>query len=88
MLFPLFAIYYKNGNDKKAKEYLNRIDKCNKNLVKYFKGTMKPSEKVENGYYSRGDSSEVMMYIERYSYLLITMPKLHDYIEKNLKNKD
>ena len=85
MLFPLFALYYKIGNDKKAKEYLNRIDKCNSNFVKYFKGTIKQSEKVNPGYYSRGDSSEIFMYLERYDYLLITMPRLHEYVIENFK---
>lgn len=84
MLFPLFAIYYKTGNDKKAKDYLNRIDKCNSNFVKYFKGIIKQSEKVRPGYYSRGDSSEIFMYLERYDYLLITMPRLHEYVIENL----
>ena len=88
MLFPLFAIYYKNGNDKKAKEYLKRIDKCNQNFVKFFNGTIKESKKVSPGYYSRGDSSEIFMYLERYDYLLVTMPKLHEYVIENLmKNK-
>ena len=88
MLFPLFALYYKLGNDKKAKEYLKRVDKCNSNLIKFFKGTLKRSEKVSPGYYSRGDSSEIFMYLERYDYLLITMPRLHEYIIENLmKNK-
>lgn len=88
MLFPLFAIYYKNGNDKKAKEYLKRIDKCNPNFVKFFKGTIKESKKVSPSYYSRGDSSEIFMYLKRYDYLLITMPKLHEYvIEILMKNK-
>ena len=86
MLFPLFAIYYKIGNDKKALEYLNRIDKCNSNFVKLFNGTIKESEKVSPGYYSMGDSSEIFMYLERYDYLLITMPRLHEYIIENLMN--
>ncbi len=88
MLFPLFAIYYKSGNDKKALEYLKRIDKCNSNFVKYFNGTIKQSKKVSSGYYSRGDSSEIFMYLDRYIYLLITMPKFNEYIIENLiKNK-
>lgn len=88
MLFPLFAIYYKSGNDKKALEYLKRIDKCNSNFVKYFNGTIKQSKKVSSGYYSRGDSYEIFMYLDRYIYLLITMPKLNEYIIENLiKNK-
>ena len=88
MIFPLFALYYKLGNDKKAKEYLNRVDKCNSNFVKFFKGTIKESENVNPGYYSRGDSSEIFMYLERYDYLLTTMPRLHEYVIENLmKNK-
>ena len=88
MLFPLFALYYKIGNDKKAKEYLNRINKCNSNFVKLFNGTIKESNKVDPGYYSRGDSSEIFMYLERYTYLLITMPRIYEYvIEKSMKNK-
>ena len=88
MIFPLFALYYKLGNDKKAKEYLNRVDKCNSNFVKFFKGTIKESKEVNLGYYSRGDSSEIFMYLGRYDYLLITMPKLHEYVIENLmKNK-
>ena len=88
MLFPLFALYYKIGNDKKAKEYLNRVNKCNSNFVKIFNDTIKESDKVKPGYYSRGDSSEIFMYLERYGYLLITMPRLHEYVIENLmKNK-
>lgn len=88
MIFPLFALYYKIGNDKKAKEYLNRINKCNANFVKFFNGTIKESEKVSPGYYGRGDSSEVFMYMNRYDYLLVTMPRLHEYVIENLiKNK-
>ena len=85
MLFPLFAIYYKSGNDKKALEYLKRVDKCNSNFVKYFDGSIKQSEKVNPGYYSRGDSSEIFMYLSRYDYLLITMARLNEYVIENLK---
>ena len=87
MMFPLFALYYKLGNDKKAKEYLNRVDKCNSNFVKFFNGTIKESKNVSSGYYSRGDSSEIFMYLNRYDYLLITMPKLHEYVIENLMKK-
>lgn len=88
MLFPLFALYYKIGNDNKAKEYLNRVNKCNSNFVKLFNGSIRKNDKVTPGYYSRGDSSEIFMYLERYGYLLITMPRFHEYVIENLmKNK-
>lgn len=87
MIFPIFALYYKLGNNKKAKEYLNRVNKCNSNFVKLLNGTIKESEKVEPGYYSRGDSSEIFMYLERYGYLMITMPRLHEYVIEKLIKK-
>ncbi len=89
MLFPLFALYYKLGNDSKAKEYLDRVNKANPNLLKYFQGTIKVNEKVPVGYYGRGDSSEVIMYFEQYDFLIDTMPTLSyyiiDYFKKNGK---
>lgn len=88
MLFPLFAIYYKIGNDKKAKEYLNRINKANPHFIKFFKGTIKQNKDVPEGHYAKGDSSEIFMYLDRYDYLLITMPRVHEYIIENLmKNR-
>ncbi len=87
MLFPLFALYYKIGNEEKTKEYLKRVDKCNPNLVKFFRGTIKENEEMLQGYYSRGDSSEIFMYLTCYDFLLITMPKLHEYILDNFPKR-
>ena len=60
------------------------VDKCNSNFVKYFNGTIKKSEKEISGYYSRGDASEIFMYLNCYDYLLITMPRLYEYVIENL----
>lgn len=86
MLFPLFALYYKLGNNKKAKEYLKRINKANPHFVKFFKGTIKINDKVPKGHYSKGDSSEVIMYFEQYDFLVDTMPTINYYILENSKN--
>lgn len=87
MLFPLFINYYKKGDDNKAKEYLDMINKVNPNLIKFFKGTMKENKNVPDGHYAIGDSSEVMMYFVEYGFLLITMPTLKDYVlEYNKRN--
>lgn len=85
MVFPLFALYYKLGNDKKAKEYLNKINELNPNFVKYFKGTIKINKKVPEGYYGRGDASEVIMYFEQYDFLVNTIPTMEYYILENSK---
>lgn len=86
ILFPLFALYYKLGNDKKAKEYLKRINKANPDFVKFFKGTIKINDQVPKGYYSKGDSSEVIMYFNHYSFLVYTMTTIKDYIIENSKS--
>lgn len=87
MLFPLFILYYKQGDDKKAKEYLDRINKANPDFIKFFKGAMKENTKVPDGYYSKGDSSEVIMYFRQYDFLVGTIPTIDYYILENSKKK-
>lgn len=86
VLFPLFALYYKLGDDKKAKEYLKRINKSNSNFVKYFKDTIKTDEKISTGYYTIGDLSEVIMYFQQYGFLTDTMPTINYYVIEYLKD--
>lgn len=87
MLFPLFALYYKTGNDKKAKEYLEKIDKLNPNLVKYLNNTIE-NEMPAPVCYRRGDTSEIYMYVNRYDYLFYTMPRLDEFVGENLIKQD
>lgn len=87
MLFPLFALYYKLENDKKAQEYLNRINKANPHFLKFFKGNFKPNENLEEGAYIRGDSSEICMYLKEYYFLLTTVPTIKFYVLENSKHK-
>lgn len=86
MLFPLFVLYYKLGDNKKSIEYLNRIKKSNPHFIKFFKGTMKVNEKVPDGYYQKGDSSEVIMYFHEYDFLIDTIPTIHEFILENSKD--
>lgn len=85
MLFPQFVLYYKLGKEKEAKELLTRINKANPHFIKFFKGTIKINEDVPFGYYSKGDSSEVIMYFERYFFLIMTSPSIHEFILENSK---
>ena len=87
MLFPLFILYYKQGNDKKAQEYLDRINKANPNFIKFFKGTMKENEEIPYRYYAKGDASEVIMYFNQYDFLVDTIPTIDYYILENSKKK-
>jgi tetratricopeptide (TPR) repeat protein len=85
MLFPLFVLYYKQGNDKKAKEYLNRINKVNPHLLKFYKGTMKKAKDIPEDHYALGDPSEVIMYLRTYYFLIDTIPTINYYILENSK---
>lgn len=87
MLFPLFILYYKQGNDKKAKEYLDRINKANPHFIKFFKGTMEENNDIPYRYYAKGDSSEVIMYFKEYDFLVNTIPTIDCYILENSKKK-
>ena len=85
MLFPLFALYYKMGNDKKAKSYLNKINKVNKYFIKYFNDTLEQAYDAPKGYYSLGKPSEIFMYFNNYEFLINTIPTIDYYILKYSK---
>lgn len=88
MLFPLFALYYKKEDDSKAKKYLDMINKANKHFIKFFKETIKLEEDSMSGYYSRGNASEVLMYMREYFFLVCTLSNINDYILENSKNNN
>ena len=85
MLFPQFALYQKLGKDKETKELLERINKANPHFIKFFKGTIKRNEDIPYGHYSKGDSSEVIMYFEQYDFLVMTLPSIHEFVLENSK---
>lgn len=87
MLFPQFVLYYKLGKDKEAKEFLERINKANPHFIKFFKGTIKRNEDIPYRHYSKGDLSEVIMYFEQYDFLVLTLPKIHEFILENCKKQ-
>ena len=85
MLFPMFVLYYKKEDDVKARKYLDMINKGNKHFIKFFKGTMKLEEDSMPGYYSRGNASEVFMYMREYFFFVCTLGNINDYIIENSK---
>ena len=85
MLFPLFALYYKMSNDKKAKSYLNKINKGNKYFIKYFNDTLEQAYDAPKGYYLLGKPSEIFMYFNNYEFLINTIPAIDYYILKYSK---
>lgn len=82
MLFPLFVLYYKMGDDKKTKAYLN---KANKYFIKYFNDTLEQAYDAPKGYYLLGKPSEIFMYFNNYEFLINTIPAIDYYILKYSK---
>lgn len=84
-LFPMFALYYKQENDKKAKAYLKEINERNPHFLDFFKDDMIQEDDAPKGYYSKGSPSEVLMYFNNYMFLISTMQNLDVYILKYSK---
>ncbi len=87
VLFPLFALYYKLGNDKKAKEYLDKINAYNPHFIKFFKGTLIEDDNAPTGFFSPRRPSEVSMYVDSYFFLFLSIPTINYYVLKNSRKK-
>ena len=83
MIIPLMVYYYKQDDVKKAKKYLKMIKELNDNFIKFYTGKMEKEEDFINGYYKNGSPSEVISYFNNYGFLLIAVPTLKDFVEKN-----
>ena len=44
-------------------------------------------ENLPDGYYSHGEASEVIMYVIHYSFLIITLSTIKDFVLENSKKK-
>ena len=64
---------------------MNRINKAKQHFTKIFKNRIKENRNVPGGYYTKGDSSEVLMYFSVYVFLIITMPNISYYVLENSK---
>ena len=58
------------------------INKANPNFIKFFKGTLDEGGYTIDGYYSRGDASEMFMYFNRYTFLIMSLPTIDEFILK------
>lgn len=85
MLFPLLVLYYRLGNEKKAKEYLKKVNKVNNNLGKLFKGEDLVSDETPTRYYSHVNFSKIYMYLEGFGFLMDSVPNIDEFVIKNSK---
>lgn len=87
MLLPMVIIYFKLGDDIKAKEYLKRVNKANKYLVDGFKGVLNDDEMELDDYYQPGEKSEVLMYLHTYFPVILNTPALAEFVIRFSKVK-
>lgn len=78
-LFPMMAMYYKLKDYDKAREYLNKIKENNSSFVEFFKDCLEEDD-TPDGYYKKGGSSEVVMYMSNYEFLIYSLPYLPDFV--------
>ena len=73
------CLYYKRGDFKKAKEYLELIEKKNPYFVSYVEKNLeqKTPENVK-----LGEESEVIMILDEMHYLIDFIPYIKDFIIK------
>lgn len=83
MIIPLMVYYYKQDDVKNAKKYLKMVAKLNPNFIKFYTGKMEEDDDFIKGYYRSGSPSEVISYFNNYGFLLLAVPTLKDFIEKN-----
>ena len=90
MLFPLSIMYYKKGDYKRAKKMLKEIQQNNEYILEYLKQKIKFTKtKLDNieekGTYSWGSEAEAYFVVKDYKYLLGTVPKFVEFIERSIK---
>lgn len=84
----LMMLYYKLDDEKKAKKYLKEANTLNKNFIKILIQNIKEEEYEEfmmNGYFSRGDKSEIFDFINVAGFVMMTSPEIVQWIVKNSK---
>lgn len=82
------VLVYKEGDEKKALEYLKVLNKKNPNFIGIMTDKIGHDEiinKVNLSYYSPGDLSEAVNMIADFSFVLLPMTMFYVWIRKNAK---
>lgn len=83
MLFTMSIMYFKKGDYKKAKQYLNKAEEQNEFIVDFLlDGIVESAQEHGNGYYSYGSEEEAVFVINDLLYLLGSVPYFLEFIQK------
>ena len=89
MLFSLFILYYKKEDEENAHKYLEKANKANKNLIKFYKEKIdeKEEEIIANDSYEKGSMEEILTYFDSFSFLIVQLYSIKDYVLENSKSR-
>lgn len=79
-IFPLFVLYFKQGNDLQATKYFNILNEINNNFSKYFLDTLDLDENEPNE-----EEIEILLFMEAYSFLVESTGGIRLFVEEKTK---
>lgn len=86
MLFPMSIMYFKKGNYKKSKKYLNDTENANSHIIQILTNKkVMHNEANEIEYYAPGSIEEASIIIQDLFYLLSSVPSFITYLEIEMR---
>lgn len=79
-LFPLFVLYFKQGNDLQATKYFNILNEINNNFSKYFLDTLDLDENEPNE-----KELEILLFMEAYNFLVESTGGIRFFVKEKTK---
>ena len=83
----MFILYYKKEDEENAHMYLEKVNKANKNLIKYYKGKIDEEKFMGTDFYEEGSIEEILTYFESFDFLIVQLYSIKDYVLENSKNR-
>ena len=82
-LIPQLVMSYKKSDYKMVDKYIKKINNANEHFLKFLKDDINITEEdlSMDGYYSPGDKSEVIMYVENYTFFIMGMAKVVEFLQ-------
>ena len=83
-LLPMAILYYKKGEYKKSKKFLNELNTSNEFILDFLvDGDVLSDNEVYDTYFSYGSEEEAFMVINNLFYLLASVPEFINFVREN-----
>lgn len=87
MTFPMAIMYFKKGDYKKAKQYLNKTEEQNGFVLDFLLDERYEFFGMGNGCYTYGSEEEAFYVLHDLTYLLGSVPSFPAFVEKEFRKK-